>query len=57
MGGDAKNRVGVELIHAWGRESNHGETAADRVGREMILPLPGGGHEGSRIPRHKDVDR
>ena len=33
VGGDAKNRAGVELIHAWGRETDHGETAAERVGR------------------------
>ena len=49
VGGDAKNRAGVELIHAWGRETDHGETAAERVGREMVLPLPRGGHEGSSI--------
>ena len=46
---DAKNREVVELIHVWGRETDHRETAAERVGREMFLPLPGGGHEGSRI--------
>ena len=26
----------------------------ERVGREMVLPLPGGGHEGSRFYRRKD---
>ena len=57
MGGDAKNIAGVKRIHAWGRKTDHGETAAERVGQEMVLPLPGGGHEGSRISRHKDVDR
>ena len=40
MGGDANNRAGVELIHAWGRDTDHVETAAERVGREMVLPLP-----------------
>ena len=49
VGVDTKNREGVELIYAWGRETDHGETAAERVGREMVLPLPGGGHERSRI--------
>ena len=49
LGSDAKNRAGVELINAWGSETDHGETAADRVVREMVLPLHGGGHEGSRI--------
>ena len=43
------NRAGVELIHAWGRETDHGETSAERVGWGMGLPLLGGGHEGSRI--------
>ena len=56
MGSDAKNGAGVELIHAWGSETDHGETAAERVGQEMVLPLPGGGHEGSRIQIHTDVD-
>ena len=49
MGGDAKNGAGVELIHAWVRETDHRETAAERVGREMVLLLPGGGHGGSRF--------
>ena len=30
-------------------------TAAERVGREMVLPLTGGGHEGRRVHRCKDV--
>ena len=38
VGGDAKNGMGVELIHAWGSETDHGETAMDRVGREMVYP-------------------
>ena len=49
MGGDAKNGAGAELLHAWGRKTDHGETAAERVGREMVLPLFVGGHEGSRF--------
>ena len=57
MGGDAKNGAGAEILHAWGRETDHRETDAERVGREMVLPLPVGGHEGSRISRYKDVDR
>ena len=36
-------------INLSGRKTDHGETAAERVGREMVLPLPGGGHEGSRF--------
>ena len=49
MGGDAKNGAGVEFFHAWGLETDHGETAAERVGREIVLPLHGGGHEASRF--------
>ena len=49
VGVDAKNQEGVGLFTAWVRETYHGETAAERVGREMVLPLPGGGHGGSRI--------
>ena len=49
VGGDAKNGAGAELLHAWGCETDHGETATERVGREMVLPLPGGDHEGSRF--------
>ena len=49
VGGDAKNGAGVGLIHAWVSETDHRETAAERVGREMVLPLPGGGHEGIRV--------
>ena len=43
VGGDAKNGTSVELIYAWGRETDHGETVAERVGREMVLLLPGKG--------------
>ena len=57
MGGGDKNRAGVKLIHAWGRVTDHRETAVERVGREMILPLLGGGHERNRISGHKDSDK
>ena len=56
VGVDAKNIEGVGLVHAWGRETDHGETAADRVGWEMVLPFPGGGHEGSGTKVNQDVD-
>ena len=49
VGVDAKNGAGAELRHAWGRETDHRETSTERVGREMVLPLPGGGCEGSRF--------
>ena len=57
MGGDAKNGAGVELFHAWGFKTDHGETAAERVGREIVLPIPGGGHEGSGFKRCTDVNK
>ena len=56
MGVDSKNIEGVGLVHVWGCEMNHGETAAEKVGWEMVLPLPGEGHEGSRIYGNQDVD-
>ena len=49
MGGDAKNGAGAELLHAWGRKTDNGDIDAERVGREMVLHLPVGGHEGSRF--------
>ena len=55
MGGDDTNGAGAGLLHSWGSETDHRETAAERVGQEMVLPLPGGGHEGSRFHRRKDV--
>ena len=33
VGVDSKNREGVGLVHAWVRKTDHGETAAERVGR------------------------
>ena len=32
VGVESKNREGVGLIHAWGRATDHGETAVERVG-------------------------
>ena len=36
VGVGAKNIEGVELIHACGRETYHGETSAQRVVREIV---------------------
>ena len=44
MGGDATNRAGTKHIHTWGRETDHRETAVERTGLEIVLPLPIGGH-------------
>ena len=49
VGVDSKNREGVGLVHAWGRETDHRETSAKRGGQETVLTLPGGRHEGSGI--------
>ena len=49
VGVDPTNREGVGLVHAWGRTTDYGDTTAERVGREMVLPLFRGGHEGSGI--------
>ena len=41
-------RVLDSVMHGSARRITGG-AAAERVGREMVLPLSGGGHEGSRI--------
>ena len=44
MGVESKNREGVGLINAWGRDTDHGETAVERgEGGGMVSPLLGGG--------------
>ena len=57
MGGDAKNGAGVDLINTWGRKIDNRKTATEREGWEMVLPLPGGGHEGSGVSINKDVNK
>ena len=49
MGAEPMNIEGVGLVHEWVRAKDHMETAAERVGEEMVLPLSGGGHEGGGI--------
>ena len=46
---DSKNREIIGLVHAWGRATDHGEKAVERVGREMVLTLSSEGNEVSRI--------
>ena len=55
MGGVAKNGAGAELLHPWGSETDYREAAAERVRWEMVLPLTGGSHEGSRFHIRQDV--
>ena len=40
VGADPTNRKGAGQLHARGRAKDNGETTADRVGGEMVLPLP-----------------
>ena len=55
MSGVAKNGAGTERLHSWGSNTDCREAATERVGREIVLPHTGGGHEGSRVHRRKDV--
>ena len=55
IGGVATNGAGAERLHSLGSKTDYREAAAERVGREMVLPLTVGGHEGSRVHRRKDV--
>ena len=43
MGADPTDREGAVELHARGRAKDHGETAAERVGWEMVLSLSCGG--------------
>ena len=56
VGVDPTNIEGVGQLHAWGRAKDHGETAAERVGWEMLLPLSGGGHEGGGVYGNQEVN-
>ena len=49
MGADPTDKVGAGDFHAQGRAQDHGETAAKRVGWEMVLSLYEGGHARGRV--------
>ena len=49
VGDDPTDREGAGELHAWGCAWDHGETAAERVGWEMVLTLSGGGHKGGGV--------
>ena len=51
-GGDMEHRQWGERLEWGGMEWSE----CRPVRREMVLPLPGGGHEGIRIQRHTDVN-
>ena len=55
MGGVAKNGAGAELFHPWGSETDYRESAKERMGWELVLPLTGRSHEGSRVHRRQEV--
>ena len=42
VGADPTDREGTGQLYALGRGQDHGETAAERVGQEVVLPLSGG---------------
>ena len=46
MGGVPDDGAGAERIYPWGDEKDHRQTAAEREGWEVALPLTRGGHEG-----------
>ena len=54
MGADPTYREGDGKIYAWGRENDHRERAAERVGWEVVLPLSGRGHEVGGVYRDQE---
>ena len=56
MGDDPTNGEGAGQLHAWVHAKDQGETATERVGWEMVLPLSGEGHEGGRVYGDQEVN-
>ena len=56
MGADTTDREGAGDLHARGRAQDHGETATERVGWEMVLPLYCGVHERGGVCRDPEVN-
>ena len=61
MGSDPTDIAGAGEFHARGRAQYHGETAAERVGWEMVLSLSAGGHTRDGVCRdpgihHKEAE-
>ena len=46
VGGVPNDGAGAELIYPWDGKKAHMQTAAEREGWEVALPLTRGGHEG-----------
>ena len=57
MGGVPKNGEGTERVHTWGGETANRKATAERVGREVVLPLTGGGHEGGGARRRPNFHK
>ena len=57
MGGVPDNGAGVERVHTWGGETANRQTTAEREGREVVLPLTGGGHEGGGAHRRPKIHK
>ena len=55
-GGDPKDGAGAERISPWDSEITHWETAAEREGRGMAIPLARGGHGGGGTNGHYDIN-
>ena len=55
MGDDPTDRAGAGEIHERGRAQDHGETAAERVGWEMVLSLYRGGHAIGEVCRDPEI--
>ena len=57
MGGDPDNGASTERIHPWGGEMDYRKATAEREGWEVVLPLTGGGHEGSGAHGRPNVNK
>ena len=57
MGGVPENGEGTEHVHTWDGETANRKTTAEREGWEVVLPLTGGGHEGSGSHRCTNVNK
>ena len=53
VGADPTDRAGAGELHARGRAQDHRETAAERVGWEVVLSLSCGGHERGGVCRYQ----
>ena len=57
MGGVIENGAGTERVHTWGGEADYRKATEEREGWEVVLPLTGGGHEGSGAHRRPNVNK